>query len=442
MTNCTQKVTSFPALKRRRIEAEFTGGEITSDTGALFLREIDRKLGLTGAMDKAIPDERDERYIQHSQLSLLRQRIYSLGLGYEDLNDQDTMRSDPALVYAVESDQSLSSASTLCRLENRMDRPAAVALHEVMIETFIASFKKPPAELILDFDATDDRVHGNQVGRHYHGYYHDHCFLPLYVFCEDQLLVGYLRPSNKSAARHAWGILALLVKRFRQQWPDVEIVFRGDAGFCRHDIMTWCERHGVGYIVGIGRNQRITKRSRTWLDQAEQEFKVTQEKVRVFGEFRYGSKTWTKGEQIKERRVIVKAEQLVGKANPRYIVTNLSGDPKHLYEKVYCARGEMENRIKEQQLDMFADRTSCHVWWANQFRMLLSGFAYILMERLRSLVLKNTELAHAYVGTIRLKLLKIGAVVLQNTRRIRFLCASAYPHQALFQMVAARLAPD
>ncbi len=392
-------------------------------------------------MDKAIPDERDERYIQHSQLSLLRQRIYSLGLGYEDLNDQDTMRSDPALVYAVESDQPLSSASTLCRLENRMDRPVAVDLHEVMIKNFIASFKKPPTQLILDFDATDDRVHGDQEGRHYNGYYHHHCFLPLYVFCGDQLLVSYLRRS-KDQAKHAWCILALLVKRLRQQWPDVEILFRGDAGFCRHEIMTWCERHGVGYIVGIGRNQRITKRSQTWLDQAEQEFKVTQEKVRVFGEFRYGSREWKKGGQIKERRVIIKAEQLVGKSNPRYIVTNLTGDPKHLYEKVYCARGDMENRIKEQQLDMFADRTSCHVWWANQFRMLLSGFAYILLERLRSLILKNTELAHAYVGTIRLKLLKIGAVVIQNTRRIRFLCASAYPHQALFQLVAARLAPD
>ena len=442
MTDCNAKPIAFPALKRRRIEAAFTGGAITSNAGALLLREIDRQLGLLKAVDRVIPDSRDRRYVQHSQLSLLRQRIYGLALGYEDLNDHDQLRSDPALVSAVSCDQSLGSAATLCRLENRMDRSVAVALHEVMINPFIASFKETPNELILDFDATDDRVHGNQVGRHYHGYYKHDCFLPLYVFCGDPLRVSYLRRSHQDAAKHAWGILALLVRRFRQQWPEVKILFRGDSGFCRHKIMTWCERHGVGYIVGIGRNPRITPLSRRWRDQAERQFALTGEKQRVFGAFRYGAESWNKGKQIIERRVIVKAERLVTKANPRYVVTNLSGDPQCLYEQGYCARGERENAIKQQQLDLFADRTSCHGWWANPFRMILSSLAYILLERLRSLALKQTALAHATVGTIRLKLLKIGAVVIQNTRRIRFLCARSTPHQALFTTVVARLVPD
>ena len=351
MTDCNAKSIAFPALKRRRIEAAFTGGAITSNAGALLLREIDRRLGLLKAVDRAIPDKRDQRYVHHSQSSLLRQRIYGLALGYEDLNDHDQLRSDPALVSAVSCDQSLGSAATLCRLENRMDRSVAVALHEVMINTFIASFKEAPSELILDFDATDDRVHGNQEGRHYHGYYKHDCFLPLYVFCGDQLLVSYLRRSHQDAAKHAGGILALLVRRFRQQWPEVKILFRGDSGFCRHKIMTWCERHGVGYIVGIGRNQRITPLSQRWRDQAERQFEATGEKQRVFGEFRYGAESWNKGKQIIERRVIVKAERLITKANPRYVVTNLCGDPQWLYEQVYCARGEMENAIKQQQLD-------------------------------------------------------------------------------------------
>ena len=430
------------ALKRRRIEAEFTGGAITSNAGALLLREVDRRLGLLKAVDRAIPDSRDRRYVQHSQISLLKQRIFGLALGYEDLNDHDPLKSDPALVSAVSCDPSLGSAATLCRLENRMDRSVAVALHAVMIETFIASFKEAPSELILDFDATDDRVHGNQVGRHDQGYYRHHCFLPLHVFCKDQLLVSYLRRSHPDAAKHAWGILALLVRRFRQQWPEVKILFRGDSGFCRHKFMTGCERHDVGYLVGIGRNERITPLSRPWRDQAERQFETTGEKQRVFGEFRYGAESWNKGDRLIEHRVIVKAERLVTKANPRYVVTNLCGDPQWLYEQVYCARGAMENAIKQQQLDLFADRTSCHGWWANPFRMILSSLAYILLERLRALALKHTALAHATVGTIRLKLLKIGAVVIHNTRRIRFLCARSTPHQALFTTVVARLAPD
>ena len=311
MTDCNAKPIAFPPLKRRRIEAAFTGGAITSNAGALLLREIDRQLGLLKAVDRAISDKRDQRYVRPSQSSLLRQRIYGLALGYEDLNDPDPLRSDPALVSAVSCDPSLGSAATLCRLENRLDRSVAVALHEVMINPFIASFKETPNELILDFDATDDRVHGNQVGRHDHGYYRHHCFLPLYVFCGDPLRVRYLRRSHPDAAKHAWGILALLVRRFRQQWPEVKILFRGDSGLCRHKIMTGCERHGVGYLVGIGRNERITPLSQPWLTQAEQWFEATGEKQRVFGAFRYGAESWNKGDRLIERRVIVKAERLI-----------------------------------------------------------------------------------------------------------------------------------
>jgi hypothetical protein len=289
-------------------------------------------------------------------------------------------------------------------------------LHEVLVEQFIDSFKRAPRKLVLDFDATDDRVHGAQEGRFFHGYYDRYCFLPLYVFCRDQLLVSYLRPSRIDGAKHAWAILALLVKRLRQAWPKVRIVFRGDSGFCRWRMLSWCERNDVGYIVGISRNARLNALAQPLLAEAYHRFGQSGSKQRLFGEFAYAAATWDR-----KRRVIVKAEHTAQGSNPRYIVTNLSGTPKHLYDRLYCARGEMENRIKEQQLDLFADRTSCHRWWPNQFRLLMSGFAYALVEAIRRLALTGTELARAYVGTLRLKLLKIGAVILRNTRRVRFL---------------------
>jgi len=257
VTNCNQTVFKFPAFKRRKVQAEFTGGDITSDGGALLLRQIDRRLGLMKAVDAVIPDPRNPDYITHSQLSLLRQRVYGLGLGYEDLNDHKTLRNDPALQTAVDRERELGSQSTLCRLEGRTGRKAAVDIHKVLIDQFIASFDSPPDELILDFDATDDPTHGMQEGRFFHGYYDHYCFLPLYVFCGDQLLVSYLRPSNIDGAKHAWAILALLTKRLHQEWPDVQIIFRGDSGFCRHQMLGWCERHDVKYIVGIARNKRL-----------------------------------------------------------------------------------------------------------------------------------------------------------------------------------------
>ena len=368
----------------------------------------------------------------------MQQRVYGLALGYEDLNDHQELRNDITVQTALNRDQPLASSATLSRFENRADRQTAWQIHEVIVEQFIASFKQAPEKLILDFDATDDRVHGQQEKRFFHGYYDHYCFLPLYVFCEDQMLVSYLRPSKIDGAKHAWAILALLVKRLRQVWPKVKIIFRGDSGFCRWKMLAWCERHRVDYIVGIAGNNQLNRRIESLMTRAEKRQQELGRPIRWFTEFDYSARSWDHS-----RKIIAKAEEvtLLGR-NPRYIVTNLQGSGSELYDHIYCARGAMENLIKQQQLDLFADRTSCHRWWPNQFRLLLSSLAYILLESIRRLALKETELARAYVGTIRLKLLKIGAVILANTRRIRFLLSSTYPHQKLFQTVAARLAPE
>jgi len=400
----------------------------------LLVRQADRKTGLLTKVAQVLADPRRKKSCAHSLLSMVRQRVYGLTLGYEDLNDHETLRADLALQTAVDRDEALASAPTLCRLENRTNRETAWAMHEVLVEHFIASHKRAPKELVLDFDATDDRVHGGQEDRFFHGYYDHYCFLPLYVFCGERLLAAYLRPSKIDAAKHAGAILNHLVTRLRQRWPKIRIVFRGDSGFCRHWVLGWCERNGVEYIVGLARNERLRALAHTLLERAEYRFEQTAEKQRLFGEIHYAANTWKRS-----RRVIVKAEHTNKGANPRYIVTNIKGDPGHLYDALYCARGDMENRIKEQQLDLFADRTSCHRWWANQFRLLLASLAYTLLETIRRLGLKGTKLARAQCGTLRLKLLKVGAVIVRNTRRVRFLLSSAYPYQELFVTVAARL---
>ncbi len=436
MPNCTQTAFDFPPLKRRRIDANFEGGDITGDGGVLLLRQVDQRLGLSAAVARALEDPRRQASCTHDGVSLLRQRLYALALGYEDLNDHQSLRADVALQTAVDRDTVLASSATLCRWENRADREAVWKVHEVLVDQFMASFKRAPKKLVLDFDATDDVVHGKQDGRFFHGYYDDYCFLPLYVFCRDQLLVSYLRPSKIDGAKHAWAILSLLVKRLRQVWPKVRIIFRGDSGFCRWRMLSWCERHGIGYIVGIAQNKRLNACTAPLQRDAEDCFAELGSTVRWFTEVRYAARSWDH-----PRRVIAKIEHTDKGSNPRYVVTNLDGDARTLYEQLYCARGDMENRIKEQQLDLFADRTSCHRWWPNQFRLLLSSLAYTLLEAIRRLALQGTELAHAYVGTLRLKLLKIGAVILRNTRRVRFLLSSACPYQKLFFKVAAKLAP-
>ncbi len=434
MSECNQKELGFPSFDRRKIEANFEGGAVSSDGGILLLRAADQRLGLIKALDAVLTDPRDPLQITHRQVDLLRQRIYGLALGYEDLNDHDTLRHDLAWQTAVERDEALASSPTLCRLEQRVDRKAAVAFHEVLVEQFIASFASAPKELILDFDATDDRVHGQQEGRHFHGYYGDWCFLPLYVFCGEQLLISYLRPSKIDAAQHAWAILKLLTRRLRKTWPEVKIIFRGDSGFCRWKMLRWCEREGVHYIVGLARNTRLQALGHPLMEQAEAAFAASQQKQRLFAWLDYKAGSWDK-----KRWVIAKAEYGVKGANPRFVVTNLAGDAQALYDEVYCARGEMENRIKEQQLGLFSDRTSCHAWWANQFRLLLSSAAYVLVETIRRVALSGTELARAQVSTIRLKLLKIGTVIVRNTRRIRLFFSSAYPYQELLRNVCRSL---
>jgi hypothetical protein len=427
MPDCNATQLEFAPFKRRQVSAEFSGGEVSSDGGVLLLRQLERRLGLLQRAASVLIDPRDPERITHSVTDMLKQRVFGLCLGYEDLNDHGELRRDVLLQTAVERDTPLASAPTLCRLENRASRAAAWAIHEVIIERFIASFLEAPAELVLDFDATDDPVHGRQEGRFFHGYYDHYCFLPLYVFCGEQLLVSYLRPSKIDGAKHAWAILALLVKRLRQAWPLVKIILRADSGFCRHRMLAWCERHGVGYVVGLAKNSRLnalTEPARTLLAA---QFDQTLLKQRAFRECHYAARTWDA-----PRRVIARLEYGAQGDNPRYIVTNLERDAQSLYEALYCARGEMENRIKEAQLGLFADRTSCHYLVANQFRLLLASLAYILMERLRNLALAGTEFARLQTNTLRVKLLKIGAVILRNTRRVRVLLSSAYPYQLIY----------
>jgi hypothetical protein len=434
MPDCNTELFTFPSFDRRNIEARFSGGDVSSDGGVMVLREADRRLGLIRALDAGIVDPRHPDLVTHAQGDLLRQRIYGIALGYEDLNDHDTLRKDLAWQSAVERSEELASSPTLCRLENRADRATAVAMSQVFVEQFIASFREAPTELILDFDATDDRVHGLQEGRAFHGYYGDWCFLPLYVFCGAQLLVSYLRPSNLDAARHAPAILKLLVTRLRQAWPGVKIVLRGDSGFCRWKMLRWCERQEVDYIVGLAKNSRLLALAAEARQSAVAQWESTQEKQRLFGWLDYAAGTWDR-----KRRVIAKAEHSAQGANPRFVVTSLEGDAQVLYDAVYCARGEMENRIKEQQLGLFADRTSCQGWWANQFRLLLSSAAYVLLETIRRVGLCGTELCKAQVTTIRLKVLKLGTVIVRNTRRLRLLFSSAYPEQELFRSMLRQL---
>lgn len=423
----------FSRVKRRKVEVNFDGGEVTSDGGAVLIREVDRKIGLTKALDKVIKDPRQRGKCEHSQLSMLRQRVYGLACGYEDLNDHDSLRHDTAFQTAVECERALSSSPTLCRLEQRADRETVVNMHRVLVEQFIQSFEKAPKELVLDFDATDNPIHGDQVGKHFNAYYDSYCFLPLYVFCGHQLLVSYLRPASRGGAHHASAVLALLVRRLRQEWPKVKIIFRGDSGFCNPLILGWCDRNRVDYVVGIAKNKRLMSQAEGTRTMAEGLFELTGKKQRLFSEFRYAAGSWRC-----ERRVVVKAEHCAQGANPRFVVTSLTQSAKHIYTKTYCIRGDMENRIKEQQL-LFSGRTSCHEWWSNQFRLLLSGLAYTLVERIRHFALDGTELANAQVNTIRLKLLKVGGVVVKNSRKVKIMLSSAFACKALFNQVANAL---
>jgi DDE family transposase len=438
MTQCHTTPLPFASLGPRRVEADFSGGTVTTDAGALLLREADKRLGLLDALDRAIPDPRNQQLITHSQFSLLAQRVFGIATGYEDLNDHTQLRHDPLwqtlAERAPDAEQPLASASTLCRLENRARRRSLFEMSKVLVEQFIGSFDEPPESLILDFDATDDPVHGHQEGRFFHGYYDGYCFLPLYVFCGDQLLAAYLRTADGDAARHSRAVLKLLVSRLRQAWPDVRLIIRADSGFCRWRLMRWCDSNGIGYVLGLARNSRLETLGCPWIHAAQTCFEMTGQPQRLFGEFAYAAASWDR-----QRRVIVKAEHNAQGDNPRFVVSNLPGNARGLYEVLYCERGEMENRIKEQQLMLFADRTSCHAFLANQFRLLLSAAAYVLVEAVRRLGLAGTQLERAQASTIRLRLFKVAALVAVSARRVYLRLASGFPLQGLFTQVAERL---
>ena len=438
MPNCTEEIGAekidFGRLGRRVVEGRFDGGSMTSDGGVMLLGQTDRKLGLLDAAARCIPDPRNPLLVKHAVRDMLRQRVYGLALGWEDLIDHGSLREDVAMQTAIGVEREVASAPTLCRLENWADKRTAWRLHQVLVDQFIASFKQAPQELVLDFDATDNPLHGQQEGRFFHGYYDCYCYLPLYVFCGQQLLCAYLRPSRIDGAKHAAAILKLLVKRLRQAWPQVKIVFRGDSGFCRQRILNYCERADVHYLVGLARNTRLEQMTGFVELAMKDAYEASGIKQRELGEFVYAAQSWAR-----ERRVITRLECGPQGTNPRYVVTNLTGDPKALYDDMYCQRGEAENRIKEAQVGLFATRTSCRHFHSNQLRVLLAALGYVLIERLRALALQGTALANAQVDTLRIKLLKVAAVVTRNTRRIRLFLASNWPSADIFAHAMSQL---
>jgi hypothetical protein len=457
-------------LGGRELVWRFDGGDITSDGGALLLQKLEARTGIVRRFAACFTDYRNPRQIEHPLLDLITQRVFGLALGYEDLNDHDELRRDPMLAVALSKDdvkgeqrrraqdrgKALAGKSTLNRLEltapdydgsprqKESDKPETKkivvdpdSIDALLVDLFLEAHQQAPDQIILDLDATDDTLYGRQEGRFYHGYYHDYCYLPLYVFCGEHLLCARLRTSNIDASADSVEELEPVVAHIRQRWPAVKILLRGDGGFCREKLMAWCEREGMDYIFGLAQNPRLKKLIEAQMAQVEQQYEETKTPARVFTEFFYATeKTWSR-----ERRVVAKAEHLDKGSNPRFVVTSLSPEQmaaQELYEKVYCARGECpENRIKEQQLDLFADRTSTGKMWSNQLRLYFSSIAYVLMQTLRRTALAGTELEKAQCGTIRLKLLKIGAQVRVTVRKIWISLSGSYPYAALFTRVLA-----
>ena len=431
MTECTQSSFGFEACGSREIVARFDGGTISSDGGAFLLRQTDQR---------------------HSILEMLSQRIYGLALGYEDVNDHEQLRKDPVfgiLAGREELGEPLAGKSTLNRMElgaGTKDRYKKItfwkdAVDEVLVKVFIESYATAPAEIILDVDTTDLPLHGKQEGRFFHGYYDNYCYLPLYIFCEEQVLCARLREANHDAAFGSLQEIQRIVAQLRAAWPAVKIIVRGDSGFCRNQLMSWCEGHQVDFVIGQARNQRLRKIIGAEMHAATERWNQTGQPARVFSEFQYQTKKTKKGGWDRARRVVAKAEHIDGKQNPRFVVTSLKSEEwtaQGLYEKLYCARGDMENRIKEQ-FSLFADRVSAETMRANQMRLYLSTMAYVLVSGLRRLGLKATELAEAQVSTIRTKLLKIGAQIRVTVRKVWVSMSSSYPWQDLFQQVWTNL---
>jgi hypothetical protein len=439
--------------------ARFDGGRVTSDGGVLLLREVAERTRLTERFAECFTDYRIPELIEHPVKDLISQRVFGIALGYEDLNDHDDLRDDALLATAVgkedltgqnrrrECDRghALAGKSTLNRLEltpqgggigQRYKRISydADAIDRLFVDAFLEDYKKAPDSIVLDLDATDDPLHGEQEGRFFHGYYGHYCYLPLYITCGDALLCSRLRSSNIDASAGSVDELKRIVSQIRQRWSEVEIIVRGDSGFAREAIMAWCEANGVQYVLGLARNKRLVEAIGGELEEVRQEQQETGRPARKFKDFTYRTrKSWSR-----KRRVVGKAEQLPGKSNPRFVVTSLTRKriaTRKLYEDLYCARGDMENRIKEQQLGLFADRTSCETMRANQLRLYFSSMAYILLQKLRSFGLRGTELEHAQVGTIRTRLLKIGAIVRVSVRRVYVALSSVYPLKDVFERV-------
>lgn len=456
-THCNEFQMEFQGLGSRKVQADFDGGEVSSDGGLLLLREIDQRLNIIAKLAQCFTDYRDPELIEHSLDELLRQRIYGIALGYEDLNDHDDLSRDILLAASVgkkdfegqerrrdkDKGKALASSSTLNRLELTpadADNSARYkkivyceeAIESLFVDLFLQSFEEPPKEITLDFDATDDEIHGEQEGRFFHGYYDCYCYMPLYVTCGDHLLVAKLRKADQDASAGSVEILARLIERIRAQWPDVHIIARGDSAFAREAIMALCEATPhVYYVFGLAKNDRLLAAIGDAEVAAHVRHILTGVAARVFTEFQYCTlKTWSKS-----RRVIAKAEYLKKGFNPRFIVTNLPeahASIKEVYEDIYCARGDMENRIKEQQLDLFADRTSTHTMRANQLRLWFSSLAYVMMSAVRRIGLTGTRLAKATCGTIRLKLFKIGARIKVSVRRLMVHLATACPYKDVF----------
>lgn len=448
MTECTQQSFGFEGHFSREVTAQFDGGQQTSDGGALLLREADRRLNLLSRFSACFVDGRDAERIDHTVDQMVAQRAYGIALGYEDLNDHEQLRHDPLLAMLSgrkDPETALAGKSTLNRLELSTKKPDRYkkifcneeAIDRLMVDVFIESHSKAPAQIVLDLDSTDFAIHGRQEGRFFHGFYDQYCYLPLYIFCGTQLLGVRLRQSNIDGAAGSLKEVRRIVGQIREHWPEVRIILRADSGFCRDELMSWCEGNGVHFVFGLARNSRLETLLRPQLQQAAGEFAQTHQRARIFTEFEYSTlDSWSRS-----RRVVGKAEHIEGKANPRFIVTSLSAAewaPQPLYEDFYCARGDMENRIKEQ-LSLFADRVSAETMQANQLRIYFSAIAYLLVDGLRRLALTGTEMVHAQVHTIRLRLFKIGAHLRITVRRIWISLASSYPHQQLFHHAWAAL---
>ena len=452
MTECTQSRFRFEGFGSREIVAQFDGGTISSDGGALLLRQTDKRLNLLPRLAGCFLDGRQQERVEHSIAEMLAQRIYGLALGYEDLNDHEQLRKDPlfgVLAGREEVDTALAGKSTLNRMElgaGTKDRYKKItfwkeAIDELLVKLFLESQEQAPEQIILDVDTTDLPLHGKQEGRFFHGYYDAYCYLPLYVFCGEHVLCARLRESNHDASFGSLQEIRQIVAQIRAFWPEVKIILRGDSGFCRNELMRWCEDHRVDFVFGLARNQRLRRIIGEQMWEATQQWQKTGKPARVFTEFDYRTRKTNKGGWDRERRVVAKAEHIDGKENPRFVVTSLTAEQwagAELYEELYCARGDMENRIKEQ-FSLFADRVSTETLRGNQMRLYLSAMAYILVSGLRRLGLQTTELAQAQVSTIRTKLLKIGAQIRMTVRKVWVSMSSSYPWQNLYQQVWTNL---